>query len=551
MLYHPIINQLANIPLTYLVKAADEQRFSEQTACFCPFCRQKRTGNGVGEIEKQNEGGSETPHFIIYNNERGGLYNGVGVDDNRQAKDGAVKWMCTRTGRSGYGAIELYAAIHKLPIHGHGLLKVCHDLVVHVYGDTADVRKEFPELFAKMDYRTIAPQRIDTFSFIPKADFTPQELTALGCEVTIQKGIFHFGFGGTWMKGESDADAEAKAERRKERFWPCDLNDDFRIYSVDKVILPAVRRKVATVPDASPSGYETVSEIIHGTPWNPLFVCFATDEINATSSCGCIFRPAMKSEPIVFSLNEDHSVRKVSKWLMGDRVFTYAMDHRSEKSTAVHSAIMKFDDDEQYTEEREVWIENEDKEGNPKGTFRKEMEPIPVPEIKARNIVFCRTPQDAVATYYAMRSLRTSNPTDRKLQQQCWYHVAFMVGRRNYWYIDQGKWQPDSLDFKALQYQKMNRFAERVILLYPNDIDSQRDCGTIAVKFEQMCYATLPHDFRNKANQRWQWCYGRSPRSVRDYLLTMQMGEQDGYAFDHDIRQPLFNELRNGRYGRQ
>ena len=83
------------------------------------------------------------------------------------------------------------------------------------------------------------------FSFMPKTDFSPQELAALGCEVTLDKGLPRFGFGST--------------------FTPDMLNKDFRIYSLLSVTLPDVIRDG-----------QHVSEIIHGTPWNPLFVCFAS-----------------------------------------------------------------------------------------------------------------------------------------------------------------------------------------------------------------------------------------------------------------------------------
>ena len=66
MIYHPILNQLANIDLALLVRPSDEQRVEGQTACFCPFC---------AKDEAESDGKSaRTPHFIIYNNERGGLY---------------------------------------------------------------------------------------------------------------------------------------------------------------------------------------------------------------------------------------------------------------------------------------------------------------------------------------------------------------------------------------------------------------------------------------------------------------------------------------------
>lgn len=516
MQFHPIINRLANIDLTFLVKPADEQHFQGQTACFCPFCQRKGAEEDDALQSDGRANAGQTPHFIIYNDERGGLYNGVGVDDNTQAKHGAVRWKCTKTGKQGYGALELYAAMRNLPMHGASLLRLCRDLVVRVYGDKEETRAVFPMLFGKMDYRTIAPQTIDTFSFMPKMDFNPQELAALGCEVTLVKGLPTFGFG--------------------KDFTTDMLNSDFRIYAVDSVTLPHVVREG-----------KQVSEIIYGTPWNPLFVCFATDVIAPQGSCGCLFRPAMKGEPIVFSTCEDHSVRKVSRWLMGDRVFTYAMDHRDSSTTAVHAALEQFEPEEVYTRTREEWEENETKDGEPKGTFKKIDVKIPTGEIKARNIVFCRTPEDALSVYYAMRSLRIDKAEDQHFQNNCWYHVAFSIGRRNFWYIDRGEWRQEKLDFNGIQYQKMNRFAERVIILYPNDIASQRDCGAIATKFSDLCYALLPEGFRSRYCRRWQWLYGCSPRSVRDYLLTYTMNAEENFQFDHDVRLPLYSRLRGAR----
>ena len=508
MFFHPIINRLANIDLHLLVKPANEQRIEGQTACFCPLC--KRGQDADADVK-------QTPHFIIYDNERGGLYSGVGVDDNRMAEHGAVKWKCTRTGKTGYGAIELYAAKMNLPMHGYSLQRICQRLVKDVYGDTDEVRSFFPEVFGKMDYRTQAQQTIETFSFMPKTDFSPQELAALGCEVTLDKGLPRFGFGST--------------------FTPDMLNKDFRIYSLLSVTLPDVIRDG-----------QHVSEIIHGTPWNPLFVCFASQKIGPQNSYGCFFRPAMAgSEPIVFSTAEEHSVRKVSKWLMGDNVFVHAMDNRKSDNTAVHAAIAKNDPEERYTETKEEWKENETKDGEPKGTFKKIDVKIPTADIKARNIVFCRTPEDALSVYYSMRSLRIDKTEDKHFQEFCWYHVAFSIGRRNFWYIERGEWKQERLDFSAVQYQKMNRFAENVIILYPNDIASQRDCGAICTKFSSLHYAMLPEGFRSRYCRRWQWLFGCSPRSVRDYLLTYTMNAEENFQFDHDVRLPLYSRLRGAR----
>ena len=68
------------------------------------------------------------------------MYNGVGVEDNSKAEHGALRWMCTKTGKYGYGALELYAAQRKLPMHGASLLRLCHDLIVRKYGDNEKTR---------------------------------------------------------------------------------------------------------------------------------------------------------------------------------------------------------------------------------------------------------------------------------------------------------------------------------------------------------------------------------------------------------------------------
>ena len=93
----------------------------------------------------------------------------------------------------------------------------------------------------------------------------------------------------------------------------------------------------------------------------------------------------------------------------------------------------------------------------------------------------------------------------------------------------------------------MNRFAENVIVLYPNDIASQRDCGAICTKFSSLHYAMLPEGFRSRYCRRWQWLFGCSPRSVRDYLLTYTMNAEENFQFDHDVRLPLYSRLRGAR----
>ena len=64
MLFHPIINRLANIDLTYLVNPADEQHFQGQTACFCPFCEKKfQFHKGTIETAQMCSRGNTSCHF--------------------------------------------------------------------------------------------------------------------------------------------------------------------------------------------------------------------------------------------------------------------------------------------------------------------------------------------------------------------------------------------------------------------------------------------------------------------------------------------------------
>ncbi len=548
MIFHPILNQLANIDLTRIrgVIPAQDQHIDGQTACFCPFCKQKRVGNQDGEIEKVNEGGSDTPHFIIYNNIRGGLYDGNGVDGNRAAEKGAVMWMCTRTRRKGYGAIELYAAIHNISLHGHGLLKACKDLVEEVYGSSPAVREHYPELFGKMDYRTVAPVKQENFSFQRRADFSPQELAALGCEVTKKDDTYTFSFGGYWENGESEDDHQKADRRQQGRFWPSDITDDFRIWALDSCVVPSVNRKVATVPEESSSGYQEVSEVIHGTPWNPLFVCFATDKQN-NQGCGCVFRPAMKDfAPIAFSNTEEFTVKRVSKMLMGDRVFTYAVEHRDSDSTAVHAAIAKFGYGESYATTRKVWIDSEDSKGNP--TQEQVDQEIPTGKLKARNIIYCQSPQDAICTYYTLRASRVQrmeyeqkmesdqdNTNDVKQSDNMWYHVAFMLGRHNFWYIQHGDWKQSNVEFANVQNNKLTRFAEKVIVLFPNDIKSQRMACSIVRSFRGMKLALLPETFRMEAHQRFRWLYGSKVSTVRDFILSYIMFDYESSLYGRDF----------------
>ena len=60
MIYDPLIDELAALPLQMLVTPADQQTEEGQLACWCPFCKTAPGSQSSGQQQKS------TPHFIIY-----------------------------------------------------------------------------------------------------------------------------------------------------------------------------------------------------------------------------------------------------------------------------------------------------------------------------------------------------------------------------------------------------------------------------------------------------------------------------------------------------
>lgn len=481
MIYDPLISEIAALPLTMLVHPAGEQHSDIQTACWCPFC--KDSGDG------DEKGG--TPHFIIFKQERGGLY-----------QKPVERWMCTRTKKQGYGAIELYAAIHNLgfwsehkgcaasiTVEGENLRKVCRELALKCGYTEQEIEERWPAILHR-DYRGKADRPIDSFAFQPKTDFTPQELNALGCTVWVDSNnVAHYGF-------------DTDRLESKWHFQPSFLQDDFAIYSLTECTLPAVNRNG-----------EAVSEKIYGTPFNPLFLAYVDPD---DEKCGCVFRPAMDVEPIVFSNDEEITPSKVSRWLSGDRVFTFAVEHRTTESTAVRRAIDELEPEERVTETKQVWTEGEDKNGEPNGRWQLSDAPIADKDIKAQSIIYCTSPQDAVATYYHLKALRHTFPKT----QQKWFHVAFSYGK---------------VDFSPVHYNKLHRFAERVYTLYPSDHRSTLAARAVGRRYRDVLRASLPSDITDRFHLRTARVFAHPVRSVRDFFLAYKMPREESYLYDDDL----------------
>lgn len=496
MIYSPFISWLANQPITCLVTPASEQENDEQTSCFCPFCKQERVGEGNG-VNKQNRGGSETPHFIIYK-EKGGLYDG-----------GAQKWMCTRTGRKGYGIIELWAQMRGYALSGDNLLHACRTLLEKLgfSSDTINTHFFFENPFRDKE-RQYESASQDVFTFQRRADLTPQEMLALGCEARIDKGAVSTSWG----------DFDAKR-----------LHTDFRTYALVKATLPATYHR-------GRMGKE--SETIYGTPWQPLFITFATPD----EDCGCIWRPTTDLPPVVFSNNEDISVAKVSKWLGGDRTFLLATEKRDSKTTGVYNAIKEVDEGEIYETEKETWICDE---RNPDKQVPS-MTTILNSEIKARQIVLCHCPQDAIATYYTLRHFRSCHSENATVKDECWYHVAFLLGRGKFWYIDHGEWKEDkAVEFGNVQHNKLARFADNIILIYPQNRKAQILACAIARKYRDVSLALLPDSFRLANHRKVQRMFGHEPDSVRDFILCYQMTDNEAFKCDRDLKRKFYDVIKS------
>lgn len=458
MIYDPLISQLAALPLETCrgVKPAEQQNEpNEKVACFCPFCD-----------------GSETPHFIIYKNELGGMY-----------EKPVQKWFCTKIGRTGYGAVELWSAIMNRTMYGNDLRLTCKELAEKV-----DMESEMINHF---DFRTIAENPSKIVSVMPKVDFTPQELNALGCKVYYD------------YKGNIRLSFDSENDNQGWQFATSMINRDFRIYSLVSATMPA------RIKDG-----QLISEKLISTPFNPLFVCFCSDDEN-DESIGCLFRPAMRDfTPIVFTTNkEENSIGKVSRMLGGDRLLRYALEHQDSESTAVMASIKKIEPSEHYIDERDVWKEGE------KGRKELKKEPIPANKILADNVIFCDTIQDAIATYYHLNVLRHTYPGNEQLNKG-YYHVCFTYG---------GK------EFSTVHYRKLKRFANRIYTLFPRNNHDLKRARTISRRFRDIYRAELPSGINNNAHVISTWLYGKPTMTVRDFFLAYKMVEEEGYQYDNDI----------------
>lgn len=486
MIYHPIIDELAGLPLEMLVRPVPEQHSEDRLSCVCPFC--KSPGS---------------PHFVIFRNRRGGLY-GKPVQ----------YWMCTKNKLGGYGAIELYAAITgrgawvrhdecsapSFVCVGEDLRHVCLELCERARDNgrkskeqiREEIAENWPELLAR-DFRTEAVRPQEAVSYQIKTDFTPQDLASLGCSTWLDRdGVVHYGFDTPNVASDW-------------HFAPELIQRDFKVYALSEVTLPAVMRKGALV-----------SETLRSTPWNPLFLCLAFDEpgadedFSAFRPAGSIIRPAMEAPPIVFSNAEGHTCAKVGRWLAGDKVFTRAVELRTSDSTGVAAAVGELGSHEPIKAFRQAWKQIDD------GVKPVEV-CIPPPEQKAMAVIYCANAQDAISAYYHLKAVRHTYPATYEMR---WYHVCWPFG---------------DVPFSPVHYNKMHRFADCLYTLFPADTKMLRKARAVSSRYRDVMRVALPDTIADKSHLAMQRVFCRPVGSVRDFFIAYKMSESEAYQNDGDI----------------
>lgn len=424
--------------------------------------------------------GSQKP-IIVYKNKKGGLYDTP-----------VNKWRNTENGHEGYGVLELLSDVSNRPMLGADLKQMCKELV-DLAGMGADI------LDNGFDYReNVAPQQVLTY--YRKPGFNVEELQALGCSVYLDKnGVTRLGF----ACPNSD---------NAQWFAPNMLHSDFRIYALSECVLPQIRRDG-----------EYISERIISTPFNPLFICFA----DAEEKTGCVFRPGMPGfANVVFSKNEDITTTKVGRWLGGDKVFIRSLELRSKNKVGQYTgyldALEEFGLTEDYRPLKEMWHV---KENGKQELITVTMEPH---EIKADNIIFCKTIADAISTYYHLNALSASYPNSKDYAGKA-YHVCF-----NY----------ASTSFSAHQYSKMHGFAHRIYTLFPNDSASIREARMIGKKYREIYRAALPESFFDVSGHcSRSRIFQHAVNSVRDFFLVFKMDKEQAFTSDYDINRFFLSSI--------
>lgn len=465
MIYNPLISELTAVSADRLLRTADEQTHADMTVMY---------------------GGSSVYGIIK------GEVEGMGTA-------AAYKWINMTTKASGIGALQLLADVMHKSLYGTDLYDVCREVARRA-------KIEIP-ILRRFDYRE-AVTAIDRMEIGPKHDvFTQQELESLGCTVVFtisgKVAIPHYGFDACWKSEWHFSDNQ--------------ITEDFRIYPIEYIVMPA--------------GYDPQmvdkSIKIYSTPWSPLFVAYGGD------SWGCIFAPfALHTDaggyhtdavpiPFVFD-TEEPSLRTVQNRLGGDNVFIKsAYYHRDTTDTGVSRAVSELSPDEVLSDTHTEWhpVEN--------GNAESREERIDEKQRKADHVIFCDSPQDAVATYYHLKAAKYDNKYEGHLPST--YHVAFSYNGGHH--VHGG----DKFRFSKVQYSKLRRFAWNIYTLFPSRRSDTMYARSIGERQSDVRRASLPATIHDITYLKYERICMRRVCTVRDFFLSYRMSEQQEDTFDGQL----------------
>lgn len=469
MTFDRIIETLAHYPLEKMLTVSSHQDRDDSTLCSCPLCD------------------GDNDHFRIYRDKDGGAY-----------EKRCTMWRCQRTGKFGYGAVELQAAIMGLSMEGKNLYRVLWALAERIGFE--NMENELVDDLKQECYKAeVDAQPKTTFQLI--ADFTQQHLEALGCRVTYSPNREQIMFG---FQTSEDADMGV--------FDSSIISKEFRIYPV---------RELVTEQKTYRGRSYSVRYV--ASAWNPIFVCLYDDFKGPMTAAGRFLFPAHPELDFTFSNCDDPSREAFNRRMGGDRVW-YEWRKRCVKGRgSVPAAVEAAANGEVLTTCRKEWQYDEYEE-----KWRFEPRELKAEEQRVHNVVYCTSIYDAIPTFFAVRALRMSY-TDNADLSNLYMHVCFPYGL--------------TADFANRQFSQMRNFAEETFILPPAESRAQRKALSICRRFRTMRRACLPENFQLGVNNRFSLFYGRECMSVRDFFAAYVLTPEERLQYDGDLRKMFLTSL--------
>lgn len=461
------------------INVAQNQYDNEVTAYFCPFCK-----------------GDKTPHFNINNgNRRGGIYN-------------SLQFSCPKRKITGYGAIELEAAISGRKASGEGLIEVLNSLSA-IFSETEarELKEENRNGFTSL----CNPQQAFTYEVMD--DFTPEGLNALGCVVkrmyeeqsgsrvgVEQDGspVFRYSFGLSFEK-EYAEESNFDTER---------LHREFNLYQLKSY--------------TTKKFWENKQEVSLKREAHALFPIFAFIYTAKTSGgkeakWGQIIQPEWSKEDNnrpgqgnFYFYTGGLNVHKVNRKLLGDMVCDNVFDGKLVKdavNTVGTEEVLKLT----------KWVANDDKEDeNDADEIEVDLDPEAV---RVENVILCKDGLNAVNAYYHLNACKDSHPYNTNLDS-AFFHVVWMADY--------------STDFSTYMFSLLQKLATNKFLMFDIDNFGKKKSFQICKRFTKFRMAFLPERLKDSPERyigrRYVPC-----RDIRSFFAEYRLSEEENYGYEHDI----------------